>query len=208
MPVPARFAGVLVTAVFVVSVAAGCKRRDDRPRPPPAISPPASTSPAGPADAFGGKAAPAVRVAELKAELAADPKSAAKWTELGNLHYDLRERHEAVNAYARALELQPDNVNVLADQGVMYRELGEREKALANLKRARELDPRHVPTAFNLGVVQAELGQKDEAIRSFEAVIALQPDGPAAASARQLIQSLKNPPAEAGAKAAAPKATR
>jgi cytochrome c-type biogenesis protein CcmH/NrfG len=154
---------------------------------------------------IGQKTPPAVRVAELKSELAKDPQNTAKWVELGNIHYDMREREDAVNAYARALALSPNDVNVITDQGVMYRELGELDKALANFKRARELDPKHVTAAFNLGVMQAQLQQKDDAIKSLEAVVQLDPDGRAGEAARKLIESLKAPPPKSGAKAPAQK---
>jgi cytochrome c-type biogenesis protein CcmH/NrfG len=152
-----------------------------------------------------GKKDPTVRIAELKSELAQDPKNAAKWTELGNIHYDVKDREDAVNAYARALELQPNDANVITDQGVMYRELGELDKAAANFKRAREVDPKHVQAAFNLGVIQAQMGQKEEAIKSFEAVTKLDPTGPGGAAARKLIESLKTAPPKADAKTAAQK---
>ena len=192
MPARASRLGWFVVAIaLALSPIAGCKRQEKKPAPAPPPPAAGATGATGAADPFAGRKAPTARIAELQAELDQDPKNAAKWVELGNLHYDVRDREDAVRAYGRALELRPDDVNVITDQGVMYRELGEHEKAVANFQRARKIDPKHVQAAYNLGVMQAQLGNRDEAIQAFEDVVELDGNGAAGASAKKLIESLK-----------------
>ncbi len=127
---------------------------------------------------------------------ARDPKNVRAWIQLGNDYFDTRQSQKAVEAYGRALELQPNDPDVLTDQGVMYRDLGNFDQAIANFKKASKIDPKHVHSLFNLGVVYAhDLKNAAEAEKAWNQVIAAAPNTPAAAQAQQALQQLKaNPP--------------
>ena len=105
----------------------------------------------------GGMPAPApgdnfqARITAMQAVVARDPKNFDAWVQLGNDYFDTRQPQKAIDAYGRALELKPDNPNVLTDQGVMYRDIGQFDKAIANFTegepgrpeaRAEPLQPR------------------------------------------------------------------
>ncbi|HKK00538.1 MAG TPA: tetratricopeptide repeat protein [Desulfuromonadales bacterium] len=126
------------------------------------------------------------------------PRNRRAWVELGNTYFDSKQYMSAVQAYSRALELQPDDPDVLTDQGVMYRRLGMYDRAIANFKKAIKLDPEHQQSLYNLGVVYL-YNKKDfkDAKDAWTRFLALSPSGPGADKVRQELKSLEalQPPA-------------
>ncbi len=128
------------------------------------------------------------RIATLQTVVARDPKNVAAWVQLGNDYFDLHQPQKAVEAYGRALELKPNDPNVLTDQGVMYRELRQFDNALQNFQKANQADPKHAQSLFNMGVVYAQdLKQPQKAVEAWNRVIAIAPESTQAAQARQAI---------------------
>ena len=124
--------------------------------------------------------------------VAADPRNVQAWIAIGNDYFDLQQPQKAVDAYAKALALRPDNPDVLTDQGVMYRQLGAFDKAVADFKLAGKYNPRHVQSAFNLGIVYAQdLKDMNAAAKAMDKVIEIAPDSPQAAQARMFVAGLK-----------------
>ena len=104
------------------------------------------------------------RIIEAEKIVARDPNNAQAWNQLANDYFDTDQPQKAVNAYAKVLELQPKNVNVLTDQGIMYRKIGWYDKAIANFEKAQSIDPKHLQSLYNLGVVYlVDLKQPDKA---------------------------------------------
>ena len=136
------------------------------------------------------------RISAAQQIVARDPKNVRAWIQLGNDYFDTRQSQKAIEAYGRALELQPNDPDVLTDQGVMYRDIGNFDQAVANFKKANAIDPKHVHSLFNLGVVYAhDLKNAAEAEKAWNKLIAAAPGTPAAAQAQQALQQLKsNPP--------------
>jgi cytochrome c-type biogenesis protein CcmH/NrfG len=134
------------------------------------------------------------RIARIEAAVLADPKNHDAWVALGNDYFDSHQFQKAVDAYAKALALKPDDPNVLTDQGVMFRNLGQFDRALANFQKSNKLDPAHVQSLFNMGVVYAnDLHKPDEAAKAWNKVIATAPGSDQAAQARQMLSQLKKP---------------
>jgi len=78
-------------------------------------------------------------IADLKAFLKANPKSADGWNLLGysyRLHGDLK---LADTAYDRALKLNPNHIDALSYQGLLYVKLGETSEAQANLSKIEKI---------------------------------------------------------------------
>jgi cytochrome c-type biogenesis protein CcmH/NrfG len=121
-----------------------------------------------------------------------EPKNVQAWVELGHAYFDTRQPKKAVDAYTRALEIQPNNPDVLTDQGIMYRDLGLADEALANFQKATSIDPQHLQSRFNTGIVFA-YDKKDaqKAIATWSELMKLAPNSPQAAQARQLIGELQ-----------------
>jgi tetratricopeptide (TPR) repeat protein len=135
------------------------------------------------------------QIAALEQTVAQYPGNLKAWIDLGNSYFDSHQPAKAIEAYGKALAIDPTNPDVLTDQGVMYRELRQFDKAIANFEKASKLDPKHVQSVFNMGVVySSDLGETEKAIRAWNRVIESAPGSPQAAQARQLIDELKARP--------------
>jgi cytochrome c-type biogenesis protein CcmH/NrfG len=143
-----------------------------------------------------------IRSLENTARMA--PKNAGAWIALGNALFDMNRCFtkegphqiapcaEAANAYQKALELDPKNVNVLVDRGVCLWASGQPEKALAEYRKAMKLDPRHPHAHMNAAVaLSTDLNRPAEAAKEFEKYLELAPNAPNADAIRQTIIELK-----------------
>lgn len=131
------------------------------------------------------------RIIKLEGIVKAEPKNHDAWVGLGNDYFDSHQPQRAVDAYAKALALKPDDPDILTDQGVMYRQLRQFDKALANFQRAGKINPSHVPSIFNIGIVYAgDLNKPDEAAKAWNKVLILAPNSEQATQARQLLAQL------------------
>jgi tetratricopeptide (TPR) repeat protein len=137
------------------------------------------------------------RIAEGEKIVARDPKNLQVWVQLGNDYFDTEQPQKAVNAYGKALEIDPRNPNILTDQGVMFRRLGWFDKALANFEKAQQIDPKHAQSIYNMGIVYAyDLKQADKAITAWSRYLALDSTSPQSQQVKALVDQLKNNPAE------------
>jgi cytochrome c-type biogenesis protein CcmH/NrfG len=132
------------------------------------------------------------RISSLQSIVARDPKNVDAWVQLGNDYFDTHQPQKSIEAYGRALELRPNDPNVLTDQGVMYKDLGQYEKAISNFEKANKADPKHVQSLFNLAVVYAvNLKQNQKAIDAWNKVVQVAPGSPQAEQAKAAIADLK-----------------
>jgi tetratricopeptide (TPR) repeat protein len=135
------------------------------------------------------------RIVEAEKIVAKDPKNYQAWVQLANDYFDTEQPQKAVNAYAKALEIDPSNQNtpnVLTDQGVMYRKMGLFDKAVENFDRANKLDSKHAQSLFNLGVVYAnDLKQNDKAIAAWQRYLALDGMSPQGQQVKAMVDELK-----------------
>ncbi len=133
------------------------------------------------------------RITEAKKIVAADPKNLQAWIQLGNDYFDTDQVQDAINAYAKALELDPNNANVLTDQGVMYRKMGWYDKAIANFEKAQKIEPNHLQRLYNLGVVYAQdLKEPVKALPIWERYLKLDPASPTAQQIRGMMEQLRS----------------
>ena len=72
---------------------------------------------------------------------------------MGDAYFDTDRYQEAIDAYSKALAIDPKNPDVRTDLGIMYRKLGQFDKALETFRRAAQDNPTHINSRFNLGVV-------------------------------------------------------
>ena len=135
------------------------------------------------------------RIAQAEKIVAQEPNNYQAWVQLANDYFDTDQPQKAVNAYAKALAIDPNHQNtpnVLTDQGVMFRKMGLFDKAIDNFERASKLDPKHLQSLFNLGVIYAyDLKQKDKAIAAWERYLALDAMSPQGQQVKAKIDELK-----------------
>lgn len=153
-------------------------------------SPPAIASPQG-----GAPVNTQQNIKMLENLVANDPQNRKAWIELGNSYFDAQIPAKSVEAYAKALELNPNDANVLTDQGVMYRQLGWFDKAIENFVKANSVDPRHMQSLFNLGVVyRHDLQDYVKATQVWKKYLEISPTGEAADRIREEIRMMESQP--------------
>jgi cytochrome c-type biogenesis protein CcmH/NrfG len=129
------------------------------------------------------------RIAHAEKVVAQEPKNLNAWISLGNDYFDTAQSQKAINAYGKALEIEPDNPNVLTDQGIMFRTVGWYDKALANFERANKLDPNHLQSLYNAGLVYAvDLKQLEKATPYWNRYLKLDSSSPTAIQIKGMME--------------------
>ncbi len=131
----------------------------------------------------------------LEGIVAREPDNRNAWIRLGHNFFDSDQPMKAIEAYARALELNGNDPNILTDQGVMYRRVGWFDKAISNFEKASSIDKNHLQSLYNLGIVyRYDLQDFDKAVSVWEQFIAIDPGSPGANQVRSELDILKNHP--------------
>jgi len=84
------------------------------------------------------------QIPQLKSMLQKNPNDLEALITLGNIYFDTHRHQEAIDAYSRALTIDPKNPDVRTDLGIMYRVLKRFDEALAAFRRAAQDDPTHL----------------------------------------------------------------
>jgi tetratricopeptide (TPR) repeat protein len=106
-------------------------------------------------------------------------RNADDWLALA-LEYeaDKKTRTEAIDAYDRALRVDPAKVDALLNCGTLHYEDGNFEKASEYFGRAISLQPDSPLAHFNLGSVLEEMGDLDAARKHLRQAVRLDPNYP------------------------------
>lgn len=121
------------------------------------------------------------RIAQAEKIVAQDPKNLNAWISLGNDYFDTKQSQKAISAYGKALEIEPNNPNVLTDQGGMFRAVGWYDKALVNFEKANKIDPNHLQSLYNAGLVySADLKQPEKANQYWDRYLKMDSSSPTA----------------------------
>jgi tetratricopeptide (TPR) repeat protein/TolB-like protein len=115
---------------------------------------------------------------------------------LGKIYYGEKGLYyEAVNAYKRAIDLDPRSVDARMGLGEVYEEKGLYREAIEEYRRVIEAEPTHAEGLYNLALVYEKVDPR-EAIVLWERYIALASQVPAQKDwvdvARQHLRKLKN----------------
>jgi tetratricopeptide (TPR) repeat protein len=117
-------------------------------------------------------------VAELEASVAAEPDSAAAHADLG-LAFEANLLWEnALEAYARAANLEPSNPDYRLHVAIAQRETGDFEASLATLEKLVESHPDYAPAIQRLGAAYLESGDGAGARRVFMSLVQLDSELP------------------------------
>jgi cytochrome c-type biogenesis protein CcmH/NrfG len=121
-----------------------------------------------------------------------DPKNVSAWVKLGNVTMDAQRFEEAVEAYGKALELDPTDTDVRVDQGICYRRIGRSDKAVEAFKKTLEYDPTHLNAHKNLGVVLGyDFRMFNEAADHFQKYLDLAPAAPDRTQVEAIIKEFR-----------------
>ena len=112
-------------------------------------------------------------VEETDSELAAHA-----WFSVGYLALlvEKLDRKMALNAYDKALRLNPDLVEAYHNRGMIKIVLGQWEAALADYDAAIARNPDYAQAYYSRGMVKEVLGQREAALVEYDAAIARNPD--------------------------------
>src|SRR5260370_8880573 len=91
---------------------------------------------------------------------------------------DGKTRAEAIDAYDRALCVDPRKPEALINCGTLCYEDGNLKKAAEYFRRALEVDPENALAHFNLGSVLEETGRPEAAREHLRQAVRLEPDYP------------------------------
>jgi tetratricopeptide (TPR) repeat protein len=124
---------------------------------------------------FAAEAGPARPVAAL-AHAGAAPRSALEWFELGcRLDADPATIGDAIEAYRRAVELDPALADGHCNLGTAHYNRGEREIARGAYEAALAQDPAHREANFNLANLLEEGGRREAAIHHYKRAVKADP---------------------------------
>lgn len=147
--------------------------------------------------------APAVNAGQqltmLEGIVAKEPTNRNAWVRLGNTYFDANQPMKSIDAYAKALELNANDANVLTDQGIMFRKVGWFDKAITAFEQASKVDTTHAQSLFNLGIVyRYDLQDFGKAKQTWERYLTINASGPGADQVRAELDFINNQPSFGG----------
>lgn len=128
----------------------------------------------------------------LKTLLEKDPDNVRALIRLGNIYFDTGQNEDAVNAYRKALVLNPKNADVRTDMGICLRRLKRADEAIEAFKEAIDANPRHYQSRYNLGLVLLhEKNDLQGAIDAWEGLLKSVPEFPGRDKLALQVEKLK-----------------
>lgn len=104
-----------------------------------------------------------------------DNLSAAEWFERGH-ELDISGKFtEAIKAYNKAIELNPQYTDTYINRGALYDDLGKYQQAIKDYNKAIELNPQYAKAYNNRGNAYVTLGKYKQAFKDFNKAIELNP---------------------------------
>ena len=94
----------------------------------------------------------------------------------GVYHYQQGEVSKAIQAYQKAVDLDPSFVEAYNNLGIIFQEMGDLESAFKSYRKAIEVDPHYVKSLNNLGIIHYLRGEDGQAIDLFKKALSINPD--------------------------------
>ena len=101
--------------------------------------------------------------------------SAANWSEKGRQAIDAKRWNEALSAYNKAIEQNPNDASAYNNRGLAYDNLDKKDLAIADYEKAIELNPKYGDAFNNLAKTYGRHGYYKQAILFYDRVIELNP---------------------------------
>jgi predicted CXXCH cytochrome family protein len=112
----------------------------------------------------------------LKQLLERAPGAASGWVQLGLVQLGEGKTSDAIAAFEKALQLDPDLPDAYNLAGAIWFETGDSVKGEAALRNAIRIQPNHAPAHNNLGNLLSAAGRFEEARYHFELALRLKED--------------------------------
>jgi Flp pilus assembly protein TadD len=94
----------------------------------------------------------------------------------GVTFYNQKEFSKAIQAYQKAIELDPNYVEAYNNLGIIYQMMGDVDRAFGAYQKATEISPRYEKGYNNLGILLLLKGRYEEALEAFQKVLAINPN--------------------------------
>ncbi|WP_429885077.1 tetratricopeptide repeat protein [Geoalkalibacter halelectricus] len=121
-----------------------------------------------------------------------EPGNRSAWVQLGHNYFDSNQPMKAIEAYNKALEMDPNDPDVITNQGVMFRRVGWYDRAIENFRKANEMNPFHPQSLYNLGVVyRYDLQDLDKAHQVWSRYVELHPSGQGVEQLRAELRAIE-----------------
>ncbi|NNL65021.1 MAG: tetratricopeptide repeat protein [Myxococcales bacterium] len=115
-------------------------------------------------------------VTEISRPSAPPAEQAGEWFELGcSKDTDPKSYAEAIDAYRRALEIDPDFTDAQCNLGAVLYNDGRRDEARVCFERALELDAGHLESNLNLANILEEDNRNEAALSHYKAALRADP---------------------------------
>lgn len=101
--------------------------------------------------------------------------TAQEWLEKGIALGRLGKHEEALDAFSKAIEIDPQFASAWNDKGVTFGRLGRHEEGLDVFSKAIEINPQYAGAWYNKGVALYELGRHQEALDAYNKAIEIDP---------------------------------
>ena len=101
---------------------------------------------------------------------------ASQWFEKGYQHILNKEHDSAIEAYTKAIALDPNDALAYNNRGAAYANKGQYDRAIEDFNKAIALNPNLAQAYYNRGAAYADKGQYDRAIEDYNKAIALDPN--------------------------------
>ena len=108
---------------------------------------------------------------EMNELIRALPGRAAPFSNLGNVYFQLGRVDEAVQAYEKALELDPRYATGHHNLANAFEKLGRVDEALRHYGAALEINPRMRRAQIAIARIDTEAGRIDDALRRIEPLV-------------------------------------
>ena len=90
--------------------------------------------------------------------------------------YNQRETSRAIQAYQKAIELNPASIEAYNNLGIIYQEMGDFGRAVEAYQKAIEINPQYEKAYNNLGILLFLKGRLEEATEAFQKALAINPN--------------------------------
>ncbi len=110
----------------------------------------------------------------------ASSQTAEEWVKKGNAFEELGEHNKSIEAYDKAIAINPNYKYAWFDKGIAHGKLGEYDKAIDAFDRVINIYPNDKLAWFNKGSALSKLGEYDKAIEAYDRATAIDPNFTAA----------------------------
>lgn len=121
----------------------------------------------------------------------APKRNADYWISQGDRLRDKERAEAALDAYGKALDLSPENVEALTGKGLCFLDMAKPLQAEPVLEHALKVNARFAPAIMGLAESYRFQGKKEAAINMYQRYLDTFPNGPEAGVAKANIERLK-----------------